>query len=98
MMLNAVTPSRAEPSLMRERLAVPALVLGASAGYYLGSLLGLQLRLLPATTSVLWPPNSILAAILILAPIRRWPIVLLSALPVHLYLQLQTEWPLSLIL
>src|SRR5262245_25264327 len=83
---------------LRPRIPLPALALGACAGYYLASLVGFQLRLLPATTSVLWPPNAILTCALLLAPPRRWPIILIAVLPVHLFIQLQTEFPLPLIL
>jgi signal transduction histidine kinase/integral membrane sensor domain MASE1 len=80
------------------RISLPAIAFGACAGYYLASIVGLQLRLPPATTSVLWPPNAILTSALLLAPPRRWPAILLAVLPVHLFIQLQTEFPLRLIL
>src|SRR5437899_3353641 len=38
------------------------LAVTAAVAYYVGSLIGLQLRLRPATPSVLWPPNAILTA------------------------------------
>src|SRR4051812_10554057 len=77
---------------------VPAVVLGASAGYYLAAVVGLHLRVPPATTSVMWPPNAVLASVLLLAPRRWWPLALASALPVHLALQLPLGWPTPLIL
>jgi signal transduction histidine kinase/integral membrane sensor domain MASE1 len=67
------------------------------AAYYLGTILGSALRLPPDVTSVLWPPNSILTATLLLSPPRRWPIYLLAALPAHLLVELR-EWPLPLVL
>jgi signal transduction histidine kinase/integral membrane sensor domain MASE1 len=81
----------------RERITLPAIALGACAGYYLASLVGFQLRLPPATTSVLWPPNAVLTSALVLAPPRRWAAILLAVLPVHLFIQLQTEFPLPMI-
>ena len=92
-----MTASRLQSRGFRPRIPLPVLALGACAGYYLGSLVGLQLRLPPATTSVLWPPNAILTCALLLAPPRRWPIILLAVLPVHLLIQLQTDFPLPLI-
>jgi signal transduction histidine kinase len=53
-------------------------------GYYLGAKVGEHLRLLPVTTSVMWPPNAILTATLLLTAPRRWLIYLLAALPAHL--------------
>ena len=81
----------------RRRLVLPAIALSSSAGYYLGSVVGLQLRVPPATTSVMWPPNAVLTAALVLTSPRRWPLVLLSALPVHVFLQIRTGFPLPLI-
>jgi len=82
----------------RLRMSVPALAAATCAGYYLGSLIGLQLRFPPATTSIMWPPNAILTAALVLAPPRRWLAILLPVLPVHILIQIGTGWPLSLIL
>src|SRR5262245_25749823 len=52
--------------------------------YHLGARFGEQLRFLPVTTSVLWPPNAILTATLLLAAPRWWWVYLLAALPAHL--------------
>jgi signal transduction histidine kinase/integral membrane sensor domain MASE1 len=83
---------------MRNRLVAAGIAVAAASGYYLGSVLGLLLRLPPATPSVIWPPNSILTAILLLVPTQRWPLVLLSALPVHLWVELNTPgWPLMMV-
>ncbi|PYR47729.1 MAG: hypothetical protein DMF95_15675, partial [Acidobacteria bacterium] len=49
--------------------------------YLLGAKVGEHLRLLPLTTSVLWPPNAILTATLLLTAPQRWPLYLLAALP-----------------
>ncbi len=81
----------------RDRVPLPAIALGACAGYYVASLVGFQLRLLPATTSVLWPPNAALTAVLVLVSPRRWPLILLSVLPVHLLIQMHTDFPLPMI-
>src|SRR5690242_18839581 len=82
---------------VQRRMTLPAVAVATCAGYYLGSLLGLQLRFPPATTSVLWPPNAILAAALILTAPRRWVYVLLPVLPLHVLIQQGTGWPLSMI-
>src|SRR5262249_46211324 len=67
-------------------------------GYYAGANLGLLLRLPPSTPSVLWPPNSILTAALLLTPPRHWWICLLAALPAHLAAEFQVAWPTTLVL
>jgi signal transduction histidine kinase/integral membrane sensor domain MASE1 len=82
----------------RRRLTLPAIMLATGAGYYLGSVVGFQLRVPPATTSIMWPPNAVLASALLLTSPTRWPLVLLSALPVHLLLEIQVGFPFPLII
>ena len=68
------------------------------AGYYLGCKIGFALTFQPHPVSVLWPPNSILVAALLLTPPRSWWLVLLAALPAHLAAQLQSHVPPLMIL
>jgi PAS domain S-box-containing protein len=63
------------------------------AGYYLGAKIGFALTFKPHPVSVLWPPNSILVAALLLTPPRVWWFVLLAALPAHWMAQLQSHVP-----
>ena len=62
-------------------------------GYYAGAQLGLALTFSPYPISVLWPPNAILLAALLLTPSQRWFIVALAALPAHLLAELQGGIP-----
>jgi signal transduction histidine kinase/integral membrane sensor domain MASE1 len=71
--------------------------LAVCVGYFIGANIGFILRLPPATPSILWPPNSILTATLLLAPPRRWWIYLLAALPAHLVVELPVLSPPSLV-
>ncbi len=87
-----------QESRTRLPLASLGIALGVCAGYYFGSVLGLLLRIPPATPSVIWPPNAILTAALLLVPPRRWWLVLVPLLPVHFVVQLPTGWPVSLVL
>jgi signal transduction histidine kinase/integral membrane sensor domain MASE1 len=66
-------------------------------GYFIGANIGFILRLPPSTPSIVWPPNSILTATLLLAPPRRWWIYLLAALPAHLVAALPVLAPTSLV-
>ena len=66
-------------------LAIIALIV--AAGYYLGAQVGLSLTFAPATTSVLWPPNAILTAALLMTPPRAWWVCLAAALPAHILLE-----------
>jgi signal transduction histidine kinase len=72
-------------------------VLTVAGGYYAGAHLGLVLRFPPATPSVMWPPNAILTAALLLTPPRRWWLFLLGALPAHLLSELPS-WPAAMVL
>src|SRR5947209_6980401 len=70
----------------RYRVATTALLV--AVGYYAGANVGIILRFPAAVPSVVWPPNSILTATLLLAPRKRWWIYLLAALPAHLAAEL----------
>src|SRR5574338_5552 len=63
------------------------------AGYYLGCKIGFALTFQPHPVSVLWPPNSIVVAALLLMPVRLWWFVLLAAFPAHWAAQLQSDVP-----
>lgn len=68
------------------------------AGYYLGARLGLALTFLPNPISVLWPPNAVLFAALLLRPPREWWLLFGAALPAHLLAEMQGGVPLSMVL
>src|SRR5437773_7061530 len=68
------------------------------AGYYLGCKIGFALTFKPHPVSVLWPPNSILVAALLLTPPRVWWFVLLAAFLAHWAAQLQSHVPPLMIL
>ncbi|HMJ65707.1 MAG TPA: MASE1 domain-containing protein, partial [Candidatus Binatia bacterium] len=69
-----------------------------SIGYYLGAKLGFILTLQPQPVSVLWPPNAILLAGLLLTPPRWWLFILLMVAPAHWASQLQHGVPQMMIL
>src|SRR4051794_26945524 len=68
------------------------------AGYYVGSQIGFALTFRPNPVSVLWPPNAILLAALLLTPVRQWGMFLLGAFPAHCAVQLQTNIPVTMML
>ena len=92
---------RVWPSVLRwqrdNRNLFGAAVLTA-AGYYLGAKAGLALTFPPLPVSVLWPPNAILLAALLLVPARHWWALLAAVFPVHLVAELQGGVPLSMVL
>ncbi|HYV66436.1 MAG TPA: MASE1 domain-containing protein [Myxococcales bacterium] len=77
---------------------VAAAALLVAVAYYVGAKAGLLFRFPPSTPSVIWPPNSILTAALLLVAPRRWWIYLLAALPAHLAAELPQGWPVPLVL
>src|SRR5437588_3397814 len=107
-MKNLVTPfglagvgshpkaERTSPQFFEWRVA--GIALCVFVGYYLGAKIGFALTLRPHPASVLWPPNSILLAALLLTPVRVWWVILLAAFPAHLAAQLQSNVPPAMIL
>ena len=67
-------------------------------GYYFGAKLGLALTFQPHPISVLWPPNSILLAALLLVPANAWWVVIAAAFVAHLIAELQGGVPLAMVL
>jgi signal transduction histidine kinase len=81
-------------SLRQERNARPVLsVLLVVFGYYIGTLIGFALTPQREPISIYWPPNAILLAALLLSPRKRWAILLLAVLPIHLLVQLSRGIP-----
>ncbi len=66
--------------------------------YYVAAKIGFALTFKPRPVSVMWLPNSILVAGLLLSPIRTWWLLLLSALPAHLAAELGSGVPWSMVL
>lgn len=64
-----------------------AVALLTAAAYWLGTQIGLWLTPEELVVSVMWPPNALLLAVLLLAPVRQWPLYVLAVLPVHLITQ-----------
>src|SRR4030088_3184599 len=77
---------------------LPVIGLCVFVGYYLGAKVGFALTFHPYPVSVLWPPNAILLAALLLTPVRVWWVILLAAFPAHLAAQLQSDVPPAMIL
>lgn len=70
----------------------------ASMGYFLGAKIGFALTFQRHPVSVMWPPNSIVLAILLLIPVRAWWVVLLMTLPAHLAVEAQSGVPMPMVL
>ena len=68
------------------------------AGYYLTAKIGFAFTLQPGSVSILWMPNSILLAALLITPKRSWWIVLAAALPAHFAAELLSGVPTAMVL
>lgn len=64
-------------------------------GYYLGLQVGFALKPPNRPISVFWPPNAILMAAFLIVPRKRWWLLVLAVLPVHLLVQLSNGVPVS---
>jgi integral membrane sensor domain MASE1/PAS domain-containing protein len=84
---------KARFSGLRPAYRTGATALLVAARYYAGANLACIPRLPPTVPSVVWPPNSILTATLLLTPRRRWWIYLLAAFPAHLAAELPAWSP-----
>lgn len=74
------------------------IALAAGLAYFAGAWFGLTLTFAPVPVSVLWPPNAILLAVLLVAPRRAWPLILAAVLPAHLLAELPAGIPLPMAL
>ena len=73
------------------QLSGPILV---ALAYYVGARVGFLFRAPVVPQSVLWLPNSILLAALLVSPPRRWPALLIAAFPAQLLVGWQSGVPL----
>jgi PAS domain S-box-containing protein len=83
----------------RASLTLQYLCVGALTclGYFLGAKIGFALKFHPHPISVLWPPNAILLAILLLTPARTWWFVILVAFPVHVAVEAAGNVPFPMV-
>ena len=68
-----------------------------AVGYYLGAWLALAFRYPSSVHSVLWPPNAVVLAALMLLPVRLWWLALIAVFPAHLLI-LPAGWPWAAVL
>jgi diguanylate cyclase (GGDEF)-like protein len=58
----------------------PAILVLVAAGYFAGAWLGVTQTLSPEGKAIIWPPNAVALAALLLLPYRRWPWVVPAVL------------------
>ena len=69
-----------------------------AAAYYLGAKIGFAFTFEPHPISILWLPNSMLLAALLLTPVSSWWMLVAAALPAHLAAELQSGVPPAMVL
>jgi uncharacterized membrane protein YeaQ/YmgE (transglycosylase-associated protein family) len=72
-------------------------VLLASAGYYLGGVVGIAVMFPDSPIAIIWPPNAIFLAVLLLTSARTWWVRLLAAIPTHLHPDLAMQFKIRVI-
>jgi two-component system sensor histidine kinase UhpB len=66
-----------------------------AVAYYVAASVGFAFTLPGAPQSILWLPNSLLLAALLVSPPGNWPLLLASAFPAHMLVAWQGHEPLS---
>src|SRR5512145_2159504 len=72
--------------------------LAVAVAYYAGARVGFALTFEPLPISILWPPNAILLAALLLAPVQWWKYLFAGAFSAHLVAELQSGVPAAMVL
>jgi len=90
---------RAIKSFIRQenfrRISISILV---GVAYYIGARVGFALTFQPHPVSVMWLPNSILLAGFLLMPVRKWWLLLLTAFPAHIAVEVGSGVPWTMVL
>jgi two-component system, LuxR family, sensor kinase FixL len=89
-------PSRVSASSTGGRIALAAFAVAVV--YYVGVKVGMALTFAPMPVAVLWPPNALLLAALVLAPSRWWWALIAGAFPAHVIAELQVGVPPTMVL
>jgi PAS domain S-box-containing protein len=91
--------SRAPEFLFHFGDARPVLIsLLVGIAYYIGAKVGFALKFPPHPVSVMWLPNSILLAAFLLMPVRKWWLLIVTALPAHIAVELGSGVPWTMVL
>jgi two-component system sensor histidine kinase UhpB len=97
MFVRASHPARGggSPTLAFAGRGAAAGALLLAVAYYAGAVIGFAFKAQDAPQSVMWVPNALLLAALLLVPPRQWFLYLLAAFPAHLLIAWQNRAPLD---
>ncbi|HMC55636.1 MAG TPA: MASE1 domain-containing protein [Gemmatimonadaceae bacterium] len=91
---DVTSAARGARGLWRLRAVRPVIAaIVVSLAYYLGAVVGFLFQAPGVPQSVLWLPNSILLAALLLNPVNRWAPLLAAAFPAHMLVGWQNHAP-----
>src|SRR4051812_1727331 len=90
---RSARPARAQP--LAGWLKDAAYAVLVAVGYFAGTRIGFALTPGDMPISMFWPPNAILLAALVLAPVRLWWMILLALIPAHFSAQLPQGVPVA---
>ena len=79
----------------RVRTSDAAAIVLAALGYFLGTRIGFALTSGDQPIATFWPPNAILLASLLLAPMRLWWLMVIALVPAHFAVQLSNGVPVA---
>lgn len=68
-----------------------------ACAYYVGVQIGFAFTLEANAVSFLWPPNALVLAALLIAPVRAWPWLIAAAAPAHFIAELSLDVPFSMV-
>jgi signal transduction histidine kinase len=86
-------PARATTS--RDLIPLPARAFMLALAYYLGARVGFAFQAPGTPQSVMWLPNSLLLAALLITPQRQWPMYLAAAFPAQLLVAWESAAPID---
>ena len=99
LVVGRTEPHRANLIIQNRHILRPlCAALLVSVAYYVGAKVGFALTFQPHPVSTLWPPNSILFAALLLAPVRWWWFLLAAVFPAHFLVQFNADIPLPMMI
>lgn len=77
-------------------VSLPIASLLLAVAYFVGARAGFALTSPHEPAALLWPPNALLLAALLLAPLRTWPVLIAAVLPAHMLAEMSAGVPLSM--
>src|SRR5688500_18412060 len=88
----------ASPMRPWSTVPLPVAALLLAVAYFVGARAGLALTSPHAPVALLWPPNAVLLAALLLSPQRTWPVLIVAVWPAHMLAEVSVGVPVPMAL